>query len=381
MLRFIFILSLSVLFTMSNLSAKSCLTLKEAFADDFLIGTILAGGMEGGDSFSEDAAEYALIAREFNALTAENCMKPMFVQPEEGEFRFEASDYCVEFAEKHGMVLIGHTLVWHAMTADWFFKDAAGEPAGRELVLERMKTHIDTVVSRHKGRIPYWDVVNEAVVQYDDGRAAHLRQSPWLKAIGEDYIELAFRYAHEADPEAKLYYNDYGMTKKSKVDFVVKMVTDLRAKGVPVHGVGLQGHWLMDWPTLSQIEYSLRSFADAGIPVSITELDISVLPNAPSHQGANVTDNIDYEEKYNPYADSVPDAVLEAQARRYREIFKLFLKYKSNIERVSFWGTEDGSSWKNFYPIKGRTDYPLVFDRALRPKPAYHSLLELAHEE
>lgn len=307
-------------------------------------------------------------------------MKPMFVQPKEGDFLFDASDYCIEFAEARRMTMIGHTLVWHSMTADWFFEDASGEPAGREQVLERMKTHIQTVVGRYKGRIPYWDVVNEAVVQNGDGQPAKLRNSPWLNAIGEDYLEHAFRFAHEADPDAKLYYNDYSMTQKAKVDFVVQMVTEMRAKGVPIHGVGLQGHWKYDWPSLSDIEYTLRSFADAGIFVSITELDVSVLPNGSSHSGADVSDTVAYEQQYNPYSESIPDEVLQQQAKRYREIFELFLEYKDNIERVTFWGTTDGSSWKNNYPIQGRTDYPLLFDRSFKPKPAYQALIELSNE-
>jgi endo-1,4-beta-xylanase len=236
------------------------------------------------------------------------------------------------------------------------------------------------VVGRYKGRIPYWDVVNEAVLHQGAGNSAKLRESPWFKAIGEDYIELAFRHTHAVDPDAKLYYNDYNMTKKEKVDFVLEMVSEMRGNGVPIHGVGLQGHWMLDWPSLSDIEYTLRTFADAGIPVSITELDISVLPNVPSHSGANVTDNIEYAEKYNPYSQSIPDEVLQEQADRYHEIFELFLKYKSNIERVTFWGTSDAQSWKNSYPIKGRTDYPLLFDRKFNSKPAYHALLELSDE-
>ena len=351
-------------------------SLQDNYADDFLIGSIMPGGLDPDATFSDDPVELGVLVREFSALTAENCMKPMFVQPKEGEFFFKASDYCVDFAEANSMVLVGHTLVWHAMTADWVFKDESGQLPGRELMLERMRAHIDTVVGRYKGRIQYWDVVNEAVVHQGEGKRAIWRDSPWLKAIGEDYIERAFHFAHAADPDAKLYYNDYSLTKREKADFVVEMVSKMRANGVPVHGVGMQGHWKMDWPSLSDIEYTLRVFADAGIPVSITELDISVLPSAPAHSGANVTDNVEYADKYNPYGQSIPDSVLQEQAIRYREIFKLFLKYKANIERVTFWGTSDSQSWKNNYPIKGRTDYPLLFDRGFNPKPAYHSLLE-----
>jgi endo-1,4-beta-xylanase len=372
--------ALGLTYACAALSACAEANLKDSYADEFLIGTIMPGGLDPDATFTDDPIELGVVARDFNALTAENCMKPMFMQPNEGEYFFKASDFCVDFAEANSMVLVGHTLVWHAMTADWFFKDEAGQLPGRELMLERMRAHIDTVVGRYKGRIPYWDVVNEAVLHQGAGNSAKLRESPWFKAIGEDYIELAFRHTHAVDPDAKLYYNDYNMTKKEKVDFVLEMVSEMRANGVPIHGVGMQGHWMLDWPSLSDIEYTLRTFADAGIPVSITELDISVLPDAPSHSGANVTDNVEYAEKYNPYRQSIPDEVLQKQADRYHEIFELFLKYKSNIERVTFWGTSDSQSWKNSYPMKGRTDYPLLFDRKFNSKPAYHSLLKLSNE-
>jgi len=372
--------ALSLTYSCAALSACAQATLKDAYANEFLIGTIMPGGLDPDATFTDDPIELGVVARDFNALTAENCMKPMFMQPNEGEYFFKASDFCVDFAEANSMVLVGHTLVWHAMTADWFFKDEAGQLPSRELMLERMRAHIDTVVGRYKGRIPYWDVVNEAVLHQGAGNSAKFRESPWFKAIGEDYIELAFRHTHAVDPDAKLYYNDYNMTKKEKVDFVLEMVSGMRAKGVPIHGVGMQGHWMLDWPSLSDIEYTLRTFADAGIPVSITELDISVLPDAPSHSGANVTDDVEYAEKYNPYSQSIPDEVLQKQADRYHEIFELFLKYKSNIERVTFWGTSDSQSWKNSYPMKGRTDYPLLFDRKFNSKPAYHSLLKLSNE-
>ena len=373
--------ALGMTYACAALSACAEATLKDSYADEFLIGTIMPGGLDPDATFTDDPIELGVVARDFNALTAENCMKPMFMQPNEGEYFFKASDYCVDFAEANSMALVGHTLVWHAMTADWFFKDEAGQLPSRELMLERMRTHIDTVVGRYKGRIPYWDVVNEAVLYQGAGNSAVFRESPWFKAIGEDYIELAFRHTHAVDPDAKLYYNDYNMTKKEKVDFVLEMVSEMRAKGVPIHGVGMQGHWMLEWPSLSDIEYALRTFADAGIPVSITELDITVLPDPPSHSGANVTDNVEYAEKYNPYSQSIPDEVLQKQADRYQEIFELFLKYKSNIERVSFWGTSDSQSWKNSYPMKGRTDYPLLFDRKFNSKPAYHSLLKLSNEQ
>ncbi|MGC6424093.1 MAG: endo-1,4-beta-xylanase [Lentimonas sp.] len=378
-------LMLSILFygacLILSLSAKaSSPGLKSCFADAFLIGTVIPGGLDSDALFFNHPKELEVVKREFNALTPENCMKPMYIQPSEGDFFWGASDYCVDFAESHSMALTGHTLIWHAMTADWVFIDEYGDFVGRELALQRMRNHIHAVVGRYKGRVSYWDVVNEAVVLSDQGQIASLRDSPWLRAIGEDYIESAFHFAHEADPDALLYYNDYNMTKKEKVDFVAEMLVRMRAKGVPIHGVGMQGHWKLDWPSLADIEYALRVFKDADIRVSITELDISVLPNILAHQGAEVSNKVDYIETYNPYSESVPDRVLEEQATRFREIFGLFLKYQANIERVTFWGTSDGQSWKNDYPVKGRTDYPLLFDRKYMPKPAYQSLINLSNE-
>ena len=366
--------------TLSGFASDS-IALHEAYADDFLIGTIIPGGLDPQATFTDDSVEIGIMTNEFNVLTAENCMKPMFVQPQEGEFFFKASDYCVDFAEANSMELVGHTLVWHAMTAEWIFKGKDGQAASREQLIERMRTHIHTVVGRYKGRIKYWDVLNEAVVMHGELGPAKLRSSPWLNIIGEDYIEMAFRFAHEADPEAILYYNDYNMAKQPKADFVLAMVQDLRAKGVPIHGVGLQGHWSLDWPSISQIEYTLQAFAEAGIPLSITELDISVLPMADSHRGADVDDNIEFAEKYNPFADAIPRSVLDTQAIRYAEIFELFLKYREHIERVSFWGTSDGQSWKNEYPMKGRTDYPVLFDRRYQAKPAYEAIIQLPNED
>lgn len=356
-------------------------SLQQAYADDFLIGTTLRGGLGHAMVFPATPREVGVMKREFNALTAENCMKAGSMQPREGEFFFEASDFFVDFAESNSMEMVGHTLVWHSQAPRWFFRGAEGQPADRDQMIERMRAHIDAVVGRYQGRIKYWDVVNEAVIETEDGKSAELRRSPWLQTVGEDYIELAFRFAHEADPEAKLYYNDYNMTKPHKVDFVVDMVSRLRAKGVPVHGVGIQGHWGLTWPALSDIEYALNAFAEAGIPVSITELDVTVLPMVGSNNGADVSDKVQYAGKYNPYATSIPASVLDAQAARYAQLFERFLKYRANIERVSFWGTSDAHSWKNDYPMGGRRDYPLLFDHRFNPKVSYDSLIRLSIED
>ena len=243
-----------------------------------------------------------------------------------------------------------------------------------------MVQHIATVVGRYRGKIKFWDVVNEAVDLLPNAQGkleACLKPSPWLEAIGPEYIELAYRAAHEADPEAKLLYNDYNLYEEKKADFVIAMVKDLRNRGVPVHGIGYQGHMFLDFPKIEQVEYLLKSCRSENIPLSVTELDLSVLPNAWKHRGASVEDSFTLAEKFNPYPEAVPEAVLMEQAQRYREMFELFIKYHTTIERVSFWGVWDGNSWRNYKPMEGRRDYPLLFDRQFKKKPAYEEISKL----
>jgi endo-1,4-beta-xylanase len=259
-----------------------------------------------------------------------------------------------------------------------------------------MRTHIHTVMKRYKGKIKYWDVVNEAVVtrMIDDEslpldeegnpqkkQIAVYRDSPWMQIIGEDYLELAFKFAHEADPDAKLLYNDYSMTGKPKAEFVANMVKGLKAKGVPVHGIGMQGHWHLDYPQTGELQEAITILAGTGAKIHITELEIGVLPNAHNHTGADINDIVEPEEDLNPYVNGVPPEVLEQHALKYQDIFRVLIGNRDRIERVTLWGISDGYSWKNDYPVRGRTDFPLLFDRQHQPKPAYNALLELAPNE
>jgi endo-1,4-beta-xylanase len=350
----------------------------DVFQGDFRVGTIWHGPVLGsGERNRRRVEEMAVTQKEFNAITPENCMKPSFTQPEEGVFTFEEADEFVHRSGRMGQAIVGHTLVWKNDAPEWFFRNRTGGPASRELVIRRMTNHIQTVVSRYKGRIESWDVVNEAVdvLPNEAGEyEACLKPSPWLDLIGPDYIEIAYRAAHAADPEAKLLYNDYNMHDAGKVDFIVQMVKDLRARGVPMHGIGVQGHMFLDFPDLEELEHVFQVCTEAGIPISVTELDVSVLPNAWQHRGASIEDHFELAERFNPYPDDVPPAVLQQQAARYREIFRLLLKYSDTVERVTFWGIWDGHSWRNHKPMEGRTDYPLLFDREFRKKPAYHSI-------
>jgi endo-1,4-beta-xylanase len=280
------------------------------------------------------------------------------------------------------------------MIPDWLFVDDDGRDVSREELIERMRNHIHTVVSRYKGRIQYWDVVNEAVdtrmvvdkrLPLDEEgnpqkkQVAFMRETKWLKIIGDDFIELAFRFAHEADPDAKLIYNDYGMNDKAKALFVARMIRDLKNKKVPIHGVGMQGHWHLEYPTPGELQESIRILAETGVMIHISELDLKVLPRARGYAGADVETRLKLKAELNPYVDGIPAEVLQQQADRYKEIFQVLLENSKYIERVTFWGVSDKYSWLNDHPVNGRTAYPLLFDRNFEPKPAYFALEELGH--
>ncbi|MGC4015965.1 MAG: endo-1,4-beta-xylanase [Luteolibacter sp.] len=346
-------------------SARAQTTLKEAFKDRFLIGVAVRPDQLTGDT--------TLLRTQFNSLTPENAMKWEALHPRESEYRFEAADQIVSFGEKNGMFVIGHTLVWHSQAPAWLFKDASGNPVDRETLLARMKAHIQTVVGRYKGRVKGWDVVNEALEE--DGT---LRDSPWRKIIGDDYIAKAFEYAHEADPSAQLYYNDYGIEGGRKRDGAVKLLTQLKTSGVPITGVGIQSHMTLTWPAIPVLDETLTAFGRAGLKVMITELDIDVLPSRTSSTSADVSRNEAADPALNPYANGLPDAVQQSLARRYAELFSLYGKHRGTVTRVTFWGLTDGDSWLNHWPIRGRTSHPLLFDRAGKPKPAFKAVLETA---
>jgi endo-1,4-beta-xylanase len=302
-------------------------------------------------------------------------MKWARVHPKPGTYDFELADRFVEFGEEHNMFIVGHTLVWHSQTPDWVFENENGNPVSRDTLLQRMRDHIFKVVNRYDGRVDAWDVVNEAVT--DDGS---LRESPWLKIIGDDYIEKAFRYAHEADPDAELYYNDYSLTNPSKRSGTVKMIERLRSKGVPISGVGLQSHHAMKYPTLAQQDSAITDFAALGIDVMITELDIAVLPRPDDIQGAEISAKAEGGEELNPYPDALPDSVQQALAQRYADFFEVYLDHRDAINRVTFWGVTDADSWLNDWPIPDRTSYPLLFDRYNEPKPAFDAVVQTARE-
>lgn len=345
--------------------------LKDVFKGAFRIGAALNPG-----HFTEkNAAGAALVKRHFNTITPENVLKWERVHPELERYDFEPTDAYVAFGEKNGMFIVGHTLVWHSQTPKWVFHDSEGKQLSREALLERMRQHIHKVVGRYKGRIHGWDVVNEAL--NEDGT---MRESLWYKIIGPDYIEKAFEYAREADPKAELYYNDYSVENEPKRNGAVKLIRQLQSKGIKVAAVGLQGHNRLEWPTLEQQEATIRAFAELGVKVAITELDVDVLPSAFQGGGAEVSTRIAADPKLNPYAGGLPEDVQQQLAKRYAELFRVYLKYKGTVDRVTFWGVTDRESWLNNWPVRGRTSYPLIFDREGKPKPAFHAIVKAATE-
>ena len=346
--------------------------LKDAFKGKFLIGNALDYPALRGKA----PMDVAIATRHFNAITSGNSLKPSFVQPNDGDFRWADGDRLMELAEQNGAVPIGHTLVWHQQTPTWFFEGPNGKPVTRELALARMRKHISTVVGRYKGRIKQWDVVNEAI---NDGPGV-FRDTPWLKAIGEDYIAEAFRAARAADPDAILIYNDYNIERPYKRPKALELLKSLLAQGVPIDAVGIQGHWRLNNMNLPEVEDSIKQFAALGLKVMITELDIGVLPSRT--QGADITavETMTPEQAavMNPYTQGLPEAVAQQHAQAYRQAFEMFLRHKDVIGRVTLWGTHDGDSWLNNFPIKGRTDYATLFDRQGKPKPAYFAVRDVA---
>lgn len=336
-------------------------TLKDAFKGDFYIGAALNESQFMGN----DAKAQSLIRQQFNSISPENALKWASLHPQPDSYNFGPADQYVAFGQQNKLFTIGHTLVWHNQTPKWVFEDASGQPASREVLLRRMEDHITTVVSRYKGKIQGWDVVNEAL--NEDGT---LRQSKWLSIIGDDFILKAFEFAHKADPQAELYYNDYNLWKPEKRAGAIRLINSLRDKGIPVKAVGEQGHYSLRGPASEQIEASIDAFAKAGIEVNITELDVDVLPTKSRRIGADVADNAVYEAQYSPYATSLPDSLQQKFDRRYADLFALFHRHRDHISRVTFWGLTDRNSWLNNWPMKGRTNYPLLFDHDYQPKPA-----------
>jgi endo-1,4-beta-xylanase len=353
------------------MAAQSPTTLKDAYRGDFYIGAAINADQITG----KDKLGVNIVTEQFSSITPENILKWERVHPKPDTYDFSLPDQYVDFGEKHHMFIVGHCLVWHSQTPAWVFRDDKGNFVDRVTLLKRLHEHIQTVVGRYKGRIQSWDVVNEAL--NEDGS---LRQSPWLKIIGEDYIAKAFEFAHEADPKAQLTYNDYNLENEPKRKGAIALIARLKAQGVPVTSVGLQGHDSLDWPSIEDQDATITAFAKFGVKVVISELDIDVLPHATDQQTADVSLHLAKDPKLNPYVGGLPDSVQGQLAQRYADLFKVYMKHRDVISRVTFWGVTDGDSWRNNWPVPGRTSYPLLWDRAGKPKLAFNAVLHVASQ-
>ncbi|ASV29568.1 endo-1,4-beta-xylanase [Maribacter cobaltidurans] len=344
-------------------SIPSTECLKDTFSKDFYIGVALNGRIiDQADSLSLN-----VVKKEFNSITAENIMKSMIIHPQRDSFNFEMADKFVALGEKYDMFIHGHTLIWHSQLSPWFstIEDSLEFSTATE-------KHIKDLAQHFKGKVDSWDVVNEAL--NEDGT---LRKSIFLEKMGEDYLTSVFKWTAEVDPKADLYYNDYNMTNPEKRQGAIRMVKKIKEQGGKVDGIGMQGHWHLNSPSLEEIEQSILDYSALGVKVAITELDVSVLPNPWDLEGAEISQNFENNEGMNPYSNGLPDSVQVQLANRYKDIFNIFLKHKDKISRVTFWGLSDGQSWLNGFPIRGRTNYPLLFDRDLKPKAAYDSIIAL----
>ncbi|WP_441002433.1 endo-1,4-beta-xylanase [Pseudocolwellia agarivorans] len=358
--------SAQALITESN--TNDSVALKDLFLDKYKIGTALSREQIIGQA--TDVLPF--VNQQFNAITPENSMKWERIHPSEGVYDFEAADALVEFANKNNHFFTGHTLVWHSQVPDWVFEDKNGKPLNRDQLLKRMEDHINAVAGRYAGKIDAWDVVNEAL--NEDGS---LRESKWSTIIGDDFIEQAFIMAAKAAPKAKLYYNDYNLYKPEKRNGVLRLVKSLQDKGIRIDGVGMQAHYSLTSPELNEIEDSIKAYSALNMDVLITELDVSVIPFPDEeNMGADVSLNIALQDSFNPYPKALPESVENELGDRYRALFKIFNKHQNVIKRVTFWGVSDANTWRNDWPMPGRTDYPLLFDRQLKAKSFVSSLSE-----
>lgn len=342
--------------------------LKDAFRNAFLVGVALNDKQVQG----KDSVAIPLALKHFNSIVAENCMKSEVIQPQQGKFDFEQANRFVEFGQQHNLFVVGHCLIWHSQAPRWFFTDKRGNEVSRDTLIDRMHKHISTLVGKYRGKVHGWDVVNEALTE-DGG----WRESRFYKIIGEEYVELAFRFAHEADPDAELYYNEFNVEKPAKRAATVHLVKHLLDKGVRVDGVGIQGHCTMTFPLYSDMDSSIAAIGALGVKVMITEMDISVLPWPEQEVTADVNLKLQHDPRYNPYPHELPDSIRMALEERWVRFFEVFLKHREVVSRVTIWGLHDGQTWRNEWPIAGRKDYPLLFDRSYQPKPVVNQLISL----
>ncbi|MDF3013894.1 MAG: xyn10D [Cellvibrio sp.] len=347
--------------------ASAATGLKEAYKDDFLIGAALSATIIK----QQDPKLMALVNKEFNSITPENCMKWGELYNENGSWKWQDADAFVEFGSKHNLHMVGHTLGWHSQIPDSVFKNKDGNYISKAELEKKQKAHITTIVERYKGKLAAWDVVNEAVG--DDNK---MRDSHWYKIMGDDFLVNAFNLAHEVDPKAHLIYNYYNNERPEKRQATIDMIKRLQQRGTPIHGLGMQAHIGLQ-TNLQDFEDSILAYSALGLKIHLTELDIDVLPSVWNLPVAEISTRFEYKPERDPYTKGLPKKVETKLAKAYESLFKILIKHRDKVDRVTFWGVSDDASWLNDFPIKGRTNYPLLFDRQHAPKPAYFRLMDL----
>ncbi|KAA1161283.1 endo-1,4-beta-xylanase [Pseudoalteromonas distincta] len=371
--------TLSLLLLAGSLSVDAAQdpALKNTFADSFKMGVAVNQDIVTG----QNTAAQSIIAKQFNTVTLENAMKAEVIYPQQGKVDFSGADAFIDFAKQNNMFTVGHTLVWHNQTPDWFFTNSKNEPNTPAEQLEQMRKHIELVAGRYKNNVDAWDVVNEVIA--DDGS---YRPTVWVNRIGngDTMVKAAFKYAQQYSPNTELYYNDFNAWRPEKRDGIIRMIKMLQKEGIRIDGIGIQAHWGLNFPKMQYIEQAIDAYAALGIKVMITELDIDVLPLTKEGQITG-TDMMkpqfqleEFETYLDPYKNGLPSDVEAQLNARYKALFELFYAKRDVIDRVTFWGLHDGMSWKNDYPIPNRTNYPLLWNRNLTPKPIIKTISDVA---
>ncbi|WP_457933661.1 endo-1,4-beta-xylanase [Pseudoalteromonas sp. SCSIO 43210] len=370
--------TLSLLLLAGSLSVNAAQDqgLKNTFVDSFKMGVAVNQDIVTG----KNAAAQSIIAKQFNTVTLENAMKAEVIYPQQGKVDFSGADAFIDFAKQNNMFTVAHTLVWHNQTPDWFFTNSKNEPNTPAQQLEQMRKHIELVAGRYKNKVDAWDVVNEVIA--DDGS---YRPTVWVNRVGDGdtMVKAAFKYAQQYSPNTELYYNDFNAWRPEKRDGIIRMIKMLQKEGIRIDGIGIQAHWGLNFPKMQYIEQAIDAYAALGIKVMLTELDIDVLPLTKEGQITG-TDMMkpqfqleEFETYLDPYKNGLPSDVEAQLNARYKALFELFYAKRDKIDRVTFWGLHDGMSWKNDYPIPNRTNYPLLWDRNLNPKPVIKTIADV----
>jgi endo-1,4-beta-xylanase len=352
------------LFMAAGAFGQEARTLKAAARGRFLMGVAVR------PSTMSDPAAAALVAEQFDCITPEGAFKLHVTHAERDKLNLKGADEVVEFALQHHLKIIGHCLYWNYKSPKWMFQDAEGKPLPREQALANLREHIDAVAGHLKGKVVGWDVVNEEV----DGSPGpeDMKDTAARRAIGNDVVEQAFAMAQAADPQAELYYNDYNIEASPKREKTIRLIRRIKAQGLRIDAVGIQGHWGLDYPSPKLLEEAILAYSAEAVKVNITELDVSVLPwiNPSADPATTQASGV------NPYTAGLPPEVAAKLAKQYAAIFGVLVKHADKIGRVTFWGLDDSRTWLDDFPVKGRTNYPLLWDRQLQPKAAFDAVME-----